>query len=177
MASAEEPPASSEGSSNVFVPPQRQLADRISADWKWLNEAYVHTFSGSKQAFSESVSKTRSTVQAAIQSCHDMQSTVDASVTRLTEPSTTTQATKQRMLDFRRDYKQFLVAAVAVAAMAPAVLAKGRVEKARIAMRNLILGAGSTVVLCYPEAIFSLAPAFTSVQQRVQEKLVFSDRK
>ena len=32
--------------------PQRRLADKIAADWAWLNAAYANAFTGSDKAFS-----------------------------------------------------------------------------------------------------------------------------
>ena len=99
---------------------------------------------------------------------------------KLSEPSPATQTLKKRFLDFRRDYKQFLVAGVAVASAVPALSpalrgsAGSKLEAARQALRNLVLGGGGAAVLFYPEAVFAAAPAFSGVAKRVEEQVVLS---
>ena len=162
----------------ALMMPQRKLADKLSADWAWLSTAYTQTFSGSEKAFSENVTKTRTLVQSTVDSAFDMRANAELSVSKLTEPSTATTAMKQKFLDFRRDYVQFMVAAIAVVSVAPAIRAgPGRLEKLRVGMRNLIFGAGSAAVLIYPEAMSQAAPALGQAADRVTQQVVLKARK
>ena len=162
------------------VSSSQKLADKLKADWEWVSDAYKHTFSGTEKAFKENVTKTRSTVQSAVLSASDMRSNAEVSISMLTEPSPKSVTLKNRFLEFRRDYKQFLVAGVAFASIIPAVSpalrgsAGSKLEAARMALRNLVLGGGSATVLFYPEAVFAVAPAFSGVMRRVEEQVVLS---
>jgi hypothetical protein len=97
---------------------------------------------------------------------------------RTTQPSAATLSVKKRFLEFRRDYKQFLVAGIAIAsvlpALSPALRSTGgsKLEAARVVLRNLVVGGGSAAVVLYPEAVFATAPAFADVAKRVQEQVV-----
>ena len=109
-------------SSPCRYPPREKLADKkLKADWEWVSDAYKHTFSGTEKAFKENVTKTRSTVQSAVLSASDMRSNAQVSISMLTEPSPKSVTLKNRFLEFRRDYKQFLVAGVAFASIIPAI--------------------------------------------------------
>ena len=101
-----------------------------------------------------------------------MRTQAGSTISGLTEPPAFVQTYKQAFLDFRRKYNCYIVGAIAAAAVVPAALAgPSKLDKARIAARNLLVIGGSSAVLLYPEfAVEIAAPAVARAAEKVQQK-------
>ena len=129
--------------------PQARLASRIEADWQWLSGLY--TSYSQSTALRQNCTSFRQLLQSAGEAAWGARARADAAVARLTASPPAALAYKEAALDFRRRYKVAIVAAIAAASILPAVRAPGKLEKARIAVRNFVFVGGGATVLLYPE--------------------------
>ena len=128
--------------------PQRALAEKLSKDWGWVADIY----SGERQDVRHAVTSFRSQAQTTAMSLAETRAKADATIASFTTPPQQWVEVKPKLLEFRRDYKAFIVAGIGLASILPAVLVRGSpVEKLRIALRNGAVGVGSAATLFYPE--------------------------
>lgn len=144
--------------SSEALPAVKALAvERIAAEYGRASGAFETSNLGQRyNAFSlrDNCVAFRKGVQSAVEAVYGSQAFVTGKVTALTAPTPAMLSYKETVLDLRRNYKAPLVAAVAVLSVMSAVGAPGRLEKLRIAARNLFLFGGGGAVLLYPEFAF-----------------------
>ena len=76
---------------------------------------------------------------------------------------------KETFLDVRRRFKAPIVAFIAGISVLPAVFAgPGKMEKLRVASRNLIIFGGGASVVLYPELVMRAAPTVAKSVDAVQ---------
>jgi hypothetical protein len=162
--------------SSPLVPPQRKLADKLASDWAWLSEMYNNA---TAVDIRQNVTGARTQVMSVVDTVQGMRASADAAATRISTPPNELVNVKRRFLDFRREYKGFLVGGIALSSVVvpivgPIAVARmggtafgvvgGRLEHLRVAARNFFVAGGGAAVLLWPEITLSTAP-------KVSEKL------
>lgn len=141
--------------------PQAKLVDKITSDWKWVLGMY--TSMQQSTALRDNCVSARMTVQSYVSMARDAQLQAETTVTRLTAPPPAVVGYKERAMHLRRNYSSFIVAGVAALSIVPAVRAgPGRLEKARVAVRNLLFFGGGSCFVLFPEFAF---PALSRTQE------------
>jgi hypothetical protein len=149
------------------------LAQKLQQDWTWLSDTASSYQDEGNTRLRTTVRVSREAVQAVVSSVQSGWAAAEAGLALAQQPSETMQRYKVALLDFRRRYPAALVGAAAAIALVPAVLLKhtSRLERARLVLRNLVLGGGTASVLLYPEFVMRVAnnveSAATKVEQRV----------
>ena len=139
-------PSEDKGYSSLL--PQAKLADKIAADWQWVVGAYASYQQST--AIRDNCISVRKTVQSWVEAVRDAQARAELSVTQLVEPSPEALSYKQKAMEIRRNYKAPIVAAIAALSVLPAVRAgPSKLEKLRVALRNLVCIGGGTTFLFY----------------------------
>lgn len=142
------PPSLAEKLSNELKNPQRALAEKLSKDWGWVADLYA----GERNDVRNAVTSFRQNAQTTVSSLAETRARADATIASFTTPPQQLVELKPKLLEFRRDYKAFIVAGIGLASILPAALVRGSpAEKLRIALRNGVVGAGSAATLFYPE--------------------------
>lgn len=150
----EEPKADAKAGSS-----QAELAAKLKADWAWFSTLGQTFRSSADSRLHENVKSTRLSVQGAVEQARASYERAGAAVTSVTTVPSGMQAFKQRVLDFRRQYPGLIVGVASALAVVPALRAgPGRLDKARVLVRNVVIGGGGTAVLLYPELLFRTAP-------------------
>ena len=143
------------------------VAKKITADWQWLNGLYASY--ATSTALRDNCVSARMRAEMVVNACRDMEANTNAAFTSLTTPPPALLAYKEPALNFRRKYKDIIIPVVAVLSMAPAVVAgPGKLEKVRVALRNLIFIGGGTSVLLYPEFVHKAVPALARTAEKAQ---------
>ena len=154
--------------SPTLNPHPAQLAAEIQSQWSWVNSVYA-----TAPTLHDKVTDVRTQVQSKAEAALNLRQQADLAVSSLTTPPQQFVDIKPAMLDFRRDYKQFLVAGIAIASMVPAVFAgPSKLEKARVALRNLVVGGGTTAVLFNPELVFAVSKTSARAAERVKGSMI-----
>ena len=150
--------------------PQARLAEKITADWQWL--AGVYASAQQSTALHDNCQGARLRVQSAVEAAYEARARADATVSSLVSPPPAMLTYKESALDFRRKYKAAIVGGIAALSVLPAVLAgPGRLEKVRVALRNVFFVGGGATALLYPEFVFNHAvPAITRTAEVARQK-------
>lgn len=112
------------------------------------------------------------TVSSYVDAARNAKTAAQSSFTQLVEPTPETLNMKTKAMEIRRSYKAFIVAGIAVLSVLPAIRAgPGKVEKARIAVRNFIFFGGGSTFLLYPEFAF---PAIERTHEAVASNGLFA---
>jgi len=151
--------------------PKQELAKRLEENWAWLQDLSFERATG--VSLRQNVTSSRVRVQDTLATLHSAQTGISETATRLTTPPPMFTAFKDKFLAFRRDYRGFLLVGITLCVVAPAALAKGRVEKLRVFARNFFFGGGAAAVLFNPELVQDVEGR---AQQIVEERKMAKDR-
>ena len=155
-------------------PPCRQaLAKKLQEDWTWLSDTATSYQDEGNTRLRTTVRVGREAVQGVASFMQSSWAAAEAGLASAQQPSETTQRYKVALLDFRRRYPAALVGAAAAIALVPAVLLKhtSRLERARLVLRNVVLGGGTASVLLYPEFVMRVANNVESAAAKVEERV------
>lgn len=151
--------------------PKQELAKRLEENWAWLQDLSFERATG--VSLRQNVTSSRVRVQDALGTLHSVQAQIGDTATRLTTLPTGVTAFKDKFLALRRDYRGFLLAGITLCVVAPAALARGRVEKVRVFARNFFFGGGAAAVLFNPELVQDVEGR---AQQVIEERRMAKDR-
>ena len=155
-------------------PPCRQaLAKKLQEDWTWLSDTATSYQDEGNTRLRTTVRVGREAVQGVVSFMQSSWAAAEAGLASAQQPSETMQRYKVALLDFRRRYPAALVGAAAAIALVPAVLLKhtSRLERARLVLRNVVLGGGTASVLLYPEFVMRVANNVESAAAKVEERV------
>lgn len=171
MSTEPTPEAASEPPTNLKLP-QQALAERIQSQWSWVHGLYLNYSTGTHLRDASSAS--RASIVSAIESVQDARLWANTAATSFTEPTPAMTSAKEAALDFRRKYKGFIVGVFAFGSALAAIRAgPGRLEQARVAIRNLVVFGGGATAIFYPELVVqSLGPAIGRSIGRVETKMI-----
>ena len=149
------------------------MAQKLQKDWTWLSDTASSYQDEGNTRLRTTVRVSREAVQAVLSSVQSGWAAAEAGIASAQQPSETMQRYKVALLDFRRRYPAALVGAAAAIALVPAVLLKhtSRLERARLVLRNLVLGGGTASVLLYPEFVMRVANNVDSVATKVEQRV------
>ena len=156
------------------LPCRRQaLAKKLQEDWTWLSDTATSYQDEGNTRLRTTVRVGREAVQGVASFMQSSWAAAEAGLASAQQPSETTQRYKAALLDFRRRYPAALVGAAAAIALVPAVLLKhtSRLERARLVLRNVVLGGGTASVLLYPEFVMRVANNVESAAAKVEERV------
>ena len=155
------------------LPCRQVLAQKLQKDWTWLSDTASSYQDEGNTRLRTTVRYSREAVQAVLSSVQSGWAAAEAGIASAQQPSETMQRYKVALLDFRRRYPAALVGAAAAIALVPAVLLKhtSRLERARLVLRNLVLGGGTASVLLYPEFVMRVANNVDSVATTVEQRV------
>ena len=155
------------------LPCRQVLAQKLQKDWTWLSDTASSYQDEGNTRLRTTVRYSREAVQAVLSSVQSGWAAAEAGIASAQQPSETMQRYKVALLDFRRRYPAALVGAAAAIALVPAVLLKhtSRLERARLVLRNLVLGGGTASVLLYPEFVMRVANNVDSVATKVEQRV------
>ena len=159
---------------NEFFKGAPESVKKMAADWSWLYGLYLSA-NGTTQ-FTDGVRATTRSVQGAVLSMREFCNGCESSVKQLTATPAFVTDYKDTMLDVRRRFKAPIVTLIAGLSVLPALRAgPGKLEKLRVATRNLVIFGGSASVLLYPELVMRVAPkvanSIDTVQVAVSSKI------
>jgi len=149
------------------------LAKKLQEDWTWLSDTATSYQDEGNTRLRTTVRVGREAVQGVASFMQSSWAAAEAGLASAQQPSETTQRYKAALLDFRRRYPAALVGAAAAIALVPAVLLKhtSRLERARLVLRNVVLGGGTASVLLYPEFVMRVANNVESAAAKVEERV------
>ena len=157
--------------------PNEVLAKKLAGDWIWASSLVTSYRDEGSSRLRKFVRGSRELVWETMERAKSARTSAEEALSGATEPSETAQHYKTAFFNFRRRYPQAIVGFAAAVSVLPAVLLKGtpRLERARVLVRNVIIGGGTTSVLLYPEFVTSRAnyvekvagPAWDKIEKRV----------
>ena len=140
---------------------------KIREEWSWVHGMYVKATSGTYMT--DNIRATTKSVRGTVSSFAEVRSSCEDMYKQMTTTPAFLERYKESFLDIRRRFKAPIVAFVAGLSVLPALRAgPGRMEKLRVASRNLIVFGGGASVLLYPELVMRVAPTVAKSVDTVQ---------
>jgi hypothetical protein len=140
---------------------------KIREDWGWVQGMYAKATSGTYMA--DNIRASSKSMRSTASSVADMGDSFTYMTRQLTTPPAFVERYKETFLDVRRRFKAPIVAFIAGISVLPAVFAgPGKMEKLRVASRNLIIFGGGASVVLYPELVMRAAPTVAKSVDAVQ---------
>ena len=90
-------------------------------------------------------------VQSVVESVTGAQTAATTKLADMVEPTPSMNEYKDKVFNFRREYKVAIVGGIAGLSVLSAAFAPGKIEKIRIALRNFLVFGGGATFLLYPE--------------------------
>ena len=149
------------------------MAQKLQSDWVWLGQTASFYQDEGNTRLRTAVQGSREVVQAAVSSVQSGWVAAEAGLASAQQPSETQQRYKAAVMDFRRQYPAAVISAAAALALVPAVLLKQtpRLERARLVLRNLVLGGSTASMLLYPEFVMRVASNFELATTKVEHRV------
>ena len=146
----------------------RDSVKKIREDWGWVQGMYAKATSGTYMT--ENIRASTKSMRCTASSVAEMGARISVLLNRqLKTPPAFVERYKETFLDVRRRFKAPIVAFIAGISVLPAVFAgPGKMEKLRVASRNLIIFGGGASVVLYPELVMRAAPTVAKSVDAVQ---------
>ena len=142
--------------------------EAVKADWEWLSSLY--TVACSQSYVSDAVRSTTRSVRQAFGSAHNLQESFQTAINGLNPIPSFVEQHKEILLEIRRQYKASIVTCITAVSLAGAIRAgPGRLEKLRIAARNMTVFGGGAAIVLYPELIMRVAPYASAGVDKVRQ--------
>ena len=170
MSEGEPAPAAESTSWQLPSHPNELLAKKLAKDWLWLNQAVTEYHDEGTTRLREFIRDSRISVEVMASFAQNAYSAAEATLSAAQQPSERMQRYKTALFDFRRKYPAAIVGFAAAVSVLPAVLLKqtSRLERARILVRNAVIGGGTTSVLLYPEFVMRTASNVDRAASKVE---------
>ena len=170
MSEGEPAPAAESNSWQLPSHPNELLAKKLAKDWLWLNQAVTEYHDEGTTRLREFIRDSRISVEVMASFAQNAYSAAEATLSAAQQPSERMQRYKTALFDFRRKYPAAIVGFAAAVSVLPAVLLKqtSRLERARILVRNAVIGGGTTSVLLYPEFVMRTASNVDRAASKVE---------
>ena len=126
------------------------IAGRIKAEYDKVNGVYA-SYTKDATPLRDRCTAVRTSVQSVVESVTGAQSAATTKLADMVEPTPSMNEYKDKVFNFRREYKVAIVGGIAGLSVLSAAFAPGKIEKIRIALRNFLVFGGGATFLLYPE--------------------------